>query len=211
MHEDFWRSTMTGLLVVVAGCVILVFARWRSRMSPGWGFIREPSREACTDGGVAPPVRVDRRSRCCIASSHPRSVAQAGTMDAEFWPSTMTGLMVVVAGCVILVFARWRSRVSPGWAASSRSVLDAPREVALHESRRIGRRSVVIAGWCVVMSAGPAVVPVALPDSVWVGALVVGAGVAAVFLVHGAITFGQASVIDAVLRSYESSSSGDDG
>jgi len=128
-------------------------------------------------------------------------------MDADLLRSTATGLLVVFVGLVILVFARWRSRVSPGWASSSRSVLDAPREVALHESRRIGRRSVVIAGWCVVVSAAPAVVPVVLPDVVWVGALVVGAGVAAVFLLHGAITFSQASVIDAVLRSFESSSS----
>lgn len=132
-------------------------------------------------------------------------------MDAEFWQSTIPGLLVVVAGCAILAFARWRSRVSPGWVSSSRSVLDAPRVAALHESRRIGWRSVVIAGWCVVASAGPAVLPVVLPIVVWMGTLVVGAGVAGVFLVHGAITFGQASVIDAVLRSFESSAAGDDG
>ena len=132
-------------------------------------------------------------------------------MGAEFWQSTIPGLVVVVAGCVILALVRWRSRVSPGWASSSRSVLDEPREAALRESRRIGRRSVVIAGWCVVASAGPAVLPVVLPIVVWVGALVVGAGVAGVFLVHGAVTFGQASVIDAVLRSFESSASADDG
>ena len=132
-------------------------------------------------------------------------------MGADFWRSTVPGLLVAAAGCLILVLARWRSRVAPGWASSGRSVLDAPREAALRESRRIGRRSVVIAGWCVVASAAPAIVPVVLPVAVWAGALVLGAGVAAVFLVHGAITFGQASVIDAVLRSFESDTAGDEG
>lgn len=131
-------------------------------------------------------------------------------MGAEFWSSTIPGLLVVAAGCVILALVRWRSCALPeGWAMDSRSVLDVPREAALRESRRVGRRSVLIAGWCVVASAGPAVLPVLLPVAVWLGALVLGAAIAGVFLVHGAVTFAQASVIDSALRALDSGATDD--
>jgi len=89
--------------------------------------------------------------------------------------------------------------------------LDAPGTDTGRGVRRSGRRSVIIAGWCVLISAVPAVVPVALPAAVWVGGTILGGTVAGAFLMHGAIALGQASVIDAALRNLHPGTPDDEG